>query len=116
MAEAGNSTQFIKLYSKATIMGYQRNHHYQRRSCSLLKIEGVNNKDDAEVSWPSHTHRVISLLPSLADDESETTFSRSVAVCQCWSGGASVTSGDRAARLQVAGAKMKRAHFAKSLY
>jgi ribosomal protein L35AE/L33A len=51
MAEAGNSTQFIKLYSKATIMGYQRNHHYQRRSCSLLKIEGVNNKDDAEVSW-----------------------------------------------------------------
>jgi len=47
-ASTGTATQQIRLYSKAKLMSFQRSHHYQRHSCSLLKIEGVNTKEDTE--------------------------------------------------------------------
>ena len=51
-ASTGTATQQIRLYSKAKLMSFQRSHHYQRHSCSLLKIEGVNTKEDTEVRTP----------------------------------------------------------------
>ena len=48
-ASTGNATQQIRLYSKAKIMSYQRSHKYQKKSCSLLNIEGVTSKEDTEV-------------------------------------------------------------------
>jgi large subunit ribosomal protein L35Ae len=37
-----------RLYAKGKIMGYQRNHHYQRRGTSIVRIEGVTSAADTE--------------------------------------------------------------------
>jgi ribosomal protein L35AE/L33A len=46
---AAPAKQHVKLYTKAKFMGYQRNIKYQKRQCSLLKLEGVTCKADTDV-------------------------------------------------------------------
>ena len=47
MADVESKTaSSVRLYSKAKVLGLQRNRHYQVRGTSLVKIEGVNTKED----------------------------------------------------------------------
>lgn len=40
--------QPVRLYTKAVLLGYQRNRHRQHPNVTLMKIDGVHTKEDAK--------------------------------------------------------------------
>ena len=64
-------------------MGFQRNIKYQKRQCSLLKLEGVTSKADTEVRQlaRSHPHSVVHPLAPHASTKCWSTHVLSCIAC-----------------------------------